>query len=83
VSRQRSSKWLVEAAKRERAATKQGRRDQARSADEAKASDGGGPADHEGVLTALKALHERFEADEIGFEEFEEAKASLLARLAG
>lgn len=36
------------------------------------------PAD---LLTMVEALHEQFESKAIGFEEFEERKAALMARL--
>jgi hypothetical protein len=83
MSKQRSSKWVVEAAKRERAQMKQERKAAGRSDG---TDDGGGTqgnVDQAGVMASLAALHERFEAGGIGFDEFEEAKAALLARLAG
>jgi len=35
------------------------------------------------VLADLAALHQRFDDEQIGFEDFESAKAELLAQLMG
>ena len=79
MSRERSTKRGVEAAKRDKAARKQERKVQrAEGGDEVEATEG---ADAGNVMESLRLLHERFEAGNMAFEEFEQAKQELLARL--
>lgn len=74
-------KRMREKARRERAqaktARKQERRDSRSDGDEAPS----GPVDETALLAELAALHARFAADEMTFEDFEEAKAALMAQL--
>lgn len=39
------------------------------------------PVDQAAVIARLEELHRRYDADEIDFDEFEEARAELLTRL--
>jgi uncharacterized membrane protein len=79
MSRERSTKRGVEAAKRDKAARKQERKVQrSEGGDEAEAAAGG---DAVSVMESLRLLHERFEAGDMEFEEFEQNKQELLARL--
>lgn len=41
----------------------------------------GGEVDQAQVIAKLEELHRRYDAEEIDFEEFEEARAALLTRL--
>ena len=68
-----------ERVRRERAAAKLAKR----SAREAEVpADRAAPApDQAGVLAALAALHERFEAGSISFDDFEDAKRQLMDQL--
>jgi hypothetical protein len=69
-----------EKARRERAAAKFARKQERREnrpADAAPIAD----SDEAALLTQLAALHARFDAEEITFEEFEDAKAALTERL--
>ena len=79
MSRERSTKRGVEAAKRDKAARKQERK--TLRAEESGEADAGGAGDASGVIESLRLLHERFEAGQIGFDDFELAKQELLARL--
>jgi hypothetical protein len=80
VSQASFQKRMREKARRERAeaksARKQERRD-SRGGDHAPS----GRVDETAVLAELAALHARFAADEITFEDFEQAKAVLTAQL--
>ena len=69
-----------ERARKERAAAKQARKEERRAdagADEAPTTE----SEQARVLDALAALHARFEAGGMTFEEFEAAKDELMARL--
>jgi len=82
MNQARFQKQQREKARREKAAAKTARRaERALSAEEA-AAEGAPPAvDETAVLNELAALHERFGAGEIEFEEFEAAKLELTERL--
>lgn len=73
-----------EKAKRERAERKRERRETRRSESEAQDSEPGtvmSTTAQADVLTALAALHEAHESGRVSFEDFETAKAELIARL--
>jgi hypothetical protein len=83
VSFAKAQKRMREKARQEKAAIKRQRRLE-RGDDEPldqPEADADGPAEGD-VLAELAALHASFEAEEIPFEEFEERKQELLARLA-
>jgi hypothetical protein len=80
VSQARFQKQQREKARRERAAAKLARREERRSGrDEVPPSIS--PSEEAQVLTELAALHARFDAGEIPFEEFVTAKEELTQRL--
>ena len=82
VSRASSQKNLREKARREKAAAKRERREA--TAAEAAASapvEEISVGDQPKVLAELAELHERYEADQIDFEEFESRKQALLGQL--
>ena len=79
MSRERSTKRGVEAAKRDKAARKQERK--TLRAEEPGAEEAGGTGDATSVIESLRLLHERFEAGQINFDDFEQSKQELLARL--
>ena len=81
MSRERSTKRGVEAAKRDKAQRKQERKSQ--RVGEPGSADGGAAGDTSGVIESLRLLHERFDAGQIDFDTFEQAKQELLARLGG
>jgi hypothetical protein len=88
VAKPRSNKRDIDRAKKERAALKRERRQQP-DGDSlySTAADPAGveavpPASERDVLDALDVLHERFDAGEVGFDEFEALKLDLLNRLA-
>jgi hypothetical protein len=82
VAKPRSMKRDIDKAKREKAAEKRERRQ--RPADDGAATGEVRPPVDEGeVLAQLGALHARFEAEEIDFEEFEQQKGELMALLRG
>lgn len=79
MSRERSTKRGVEAAKRDKAARKQERKTmRSEGGEDGDAVAGGDPVS---VMESLRLLHERFEAGGMEFEDFEAAKQELLARL--
>lgn len=82
MSQARFQKQQREKARREKAVAKEARRDERRAAaataDESAETP---PTDQAAVLAELAKLHEQFEADELSFEEFSEAKERLIARL--
>ena len=81
----RTRKREIDKAKRERAANKREKRQERLTEDEAAAAETAGPTSSQpnegGVLAALEALHQRYDAEQISFEEFEEARTELLSRL--
>ena len=81
MSRERSTKRGVEAAKRDKAARKQERKVQRAEGDPEETEAGGVAGDTSTVFESLRLLHERFEAGNMAFEEFEQSKQELLARL--
>lgn len=78
----RSSKRDIDRAKREKQAAKREKRAQGAGPEDATA-DGpvDGPMAESDVLQALADLHARFEAKQLDFDAYEEAKADLLGRL--
>jgi len=81
VSRASSQKNLREKARREKAAAKRERRE-ATAAEAAESAPVELPADaQEKVLAELAELHERYDAEQIDFEEFESRKQALLGQL--
>jgi len=73
----------IDKAKRDRADEKRERRQRHADADAGAAVAPGAPAvANDELLRRLEHLHAQFDADEIGFEEFERAKDALLAQLA-
>jgi hypothetical protein len=89
VAKARSSKRDIDRAKKERATLKRERRQQPQSewhgptVDEASWASSAPPPMSEGdVLEALNLLHIRFDAGELGFDQFEASKIELLQRLA-
>ena len=79
MSRERSTKRGVEAAKRDKAQRKQERK--VLRAEDTPAGDGAVAGDTSSVIESLRLLHERFEDGQMDFEAFEQAKQELLARL--
>jgi hypothetical protein len=73
--RERAKKAKADA-KRQRRFTKDEESDE-----EAEPESPSRPVDEEAVLGALAKLHEAYEQERIGFEEFEEQRTELLARL--
>jgi hypothetical protein len=80
VSQARFQKQQREKARREKAAAKWERR-QARSSQRDDAAPAAPAFDEAEVLTELAALHARFDAGEIPFEDFLTAKEELTQRL--
>lgn len=70
-----------ERAKKEKLAAKNAKKEERRSTRDASPSPDGAPVDEGAVLAELAALHARFDAEEIDFDTFAEAKAELTARL--
>ncbi len=80
MSQARFQKMQREKAKREKAQAKAERK--ALRAEEADADVAAEPvADQSKVLAELAELHERFDADEIDFDTFDEKKQELIAQL--
>lgn len=79
MSRERSTKRGVEAAKRDKAVRKQERKVQ--RAEDVEPGAVAAAGDESRVFESLRLLHEQFEAGTIAFEEFEQSKQELLARL--
>jgi|EndMetStandDraft_5_1072996.scaffolds.fasta_scaffold646834_1 hypothetical protein len=80
MSQARFQKQQREKARREKAAAKWARKTERRE----RASEDGesaAPVDEAVVLAELAALHDRFDAGAVDFEEFSEAKDALIARL--
>ena len=82
----RTRKREIGKAKRERAANKREKRQERLTEEEAAAAEAAngqvaGQPNEGGVLAALEALHQRYDAEQISFEDFEEARAELLSRL--
>ena len=80
MSQARFQKQQREKARREKAAAKWARR-QARSSERQDAPASTPAFDEAEVLTELAALHERFDAGEIPFDDFVTAKEELTQRL--
>jgi hypothetical protein len=84
VGNPRSSKRNLEKARQERSAAKRDRR-QGRAGDEtdpnSEDSDRPAPLSEEQALAALAALHEAYAAEQMSFDEFDERKAELMARI--
>lgn len=82
MSQARFQKMQREKARQEKAAAKAARREarqiESENADEAAPPD---DADQAAVLAELAALHERFEAGDVTFDDFTEAKEALTERL--
>jgi hypothetical protein len=85
MSQARFQKRMREKARQDKArakrARKQNRAEEAEEAEVASQGDEPPAAPEPVVLDQLAALHERFEADEIDFEEFEQRKHELFAQL--
>lgn len=80
MSQARFQKQQRERTKRERAAAKTARREERR---EEKAAEGPGETvDEAAVLAELAALHERYDAGDIEFDDFLAAREELTDRLA-
>jgi hypothetical protein len=79
VSQARFQKRKRDEARRERAAAKQARRAERSAAVQDPRPSAG--ADQAAILAELAALHERFEAGQVTFEDFETAKQELTGRL--
>ena len=83
MSQARFQKQQREKARREKAAAKRDRKELRAAEAEAAAAEGTEPvAPQTEVLAQLAVLHQRFDDDAIDFEEFEERKSELLAKLA-
>jgi len=80
MSRPKSHKRDREKARRERVAAKAARREERRSSTD-ETPEPLSPADQAAALAELAELHRRFADEEIGFDEFEDAKAELMGRL--
>lgn len=79
MSQVRSNKRQRDMAKRDKAAAKSARREERKnSPDEAAAP---APIDQESVLAELAALHARYDAGDVEFEEFLDTKQELTERL--
>ena len=76
-----SQKRQREAEKAAKAKAKRERRQQAKDENDVTSADGPPAQPSAVVLDRLAALHRRFEAAEISFEDYEEAKAALLGQL--
>jgi hypothetical protein len=76
--RERAKKAKADA-KRQRRWTKDDEESEENTEEEATAA--AKPVDEGAVLGALAKLHEAFEQERIGFDEFEEQRSELLARL--
>ncbi|MBA3606781.1 MAG: hypothetical protein H0W46_12580 [Acidimicrobiia bacterium] len=82
MNQARFQKQQREKARREKAAAKTARRaERALNAEEAGAEGAPPDVDETAVLAELAALHQRFGAGDMEFEEFEAAKAELTERL--
>ncbi|MCB0967921.1 MAG: hypothetical protein KDB37_13890 [Ilumatobacter sp.] len=82
MSQARFEKRMREKARADKAREKQARKqDRAAEAEAAALVEQPASAPEPEVLDQLAALHHRFEADEIDFEEFEQLKHELLAQL--
>ena len=80
MNQARFQKQQREKARKEKAAAKEARREERRSADES-TDEPVDAVDQDVVLAELAALHQRYEAGEVEFEDFLEAKDELTARL--
>ena len=80
MNQARFQKQQREKARKEKAAAKEARREERRNADDS-ADDPVEAADQDAVLAELAALHQRYEAGEVEFEDFLEAKDELTGRL--
>lgn len=81
MSQARFQKRQREMARQEKAKAKAARREERQEA-AAEAADAPKPVvDHDAVIGQLADLHKQFEDDKINFDDFEEAKLELLAKL--
>jgi hypothetical protein len=81
MARARSAKFEIDKNRKAKAAEKRERR-QSRAEEPTAGDDAGAElVDASSVMEQLSALHRRFDDGEIEFEQFEEEKAQLLARL--
>jgi hypothetical protein len=80
MSNPRINKREREKAKREKAAAKAERRTERRSATD-DGTDSAAPTDQSSLLAELEALHRRFEAHEIDFDDFAAQKEQITERL--
>jgi hypothetical protein len=82
MNQARFQKQQREKARREKAAAKWARKEaRATAAADEVPADAPAELDEEKVLAQLAELHQSFEAGTITFEDFEDAKADLMARL--
>lgn len=83
MSQARFQKRMREKARQEKQAAKRARKEErALEADaEAETAEAEPVADQEQVIARLAALHQKFDDDQIDFDEFEEAKQQLVEQL--
>jgi hypothetical protein len=83
MSQARFQKRLREKARQEKQAAKRARRaERAEAGDDEASDDEGVPAEPQDVVIAkLAKLHQAFDDEQIGFDEFEEQKQELMAQL--
>jgi len=72
-----------EKARQDKAAAKAAKRAERQEAEEPTPTEALTASEEEAILAGLAALHRRFDEGDMPFEEFEEAKAELMERLAG
>lgn len=70
-----------ERAKKEKLAAKSAKKEERRNNRDAEEGEDAGPIDEGAVLAELAALHAKFDAGEIEFDDFAAAKEELTARL--
>lgn len=81
MSQARFQKQQRERTKRERAAAKEARKEERR--EEKAAEEPGEAVDEAAILAELAALHERYDAGDIEFDDFLTAREELTERLVG
>ena len=81
MSGDRFAKREREKAKQERSARKRERRDLRRAGDGEETAEAPPPRSQDEVLAELAALHDEHESGRLSFDDFEVAKADLLAQL--
>lgn len=83
MSQAKFQKRMREKARQEKAEAKRQRKEERAAEAEAAADEPAEPvAPQDEVLAQLAALHQRFDDDQIDFDDFEERKQELLAKLA-